>query len=210
MDIINSIEFNLFIFSSIVLIIAPGPDVLFLIAHSLNNGLKAGIAIALGLASGNLVHTLAAALGVTIALQANQYSLIVIQYLGATYLLYLAYLAIKSKRSENEKITPSSKLHISFFIRGILMNILNPKVGLFFIAFLPQFIPQGSQQTHVIMIVLGLIFTLLVVIIFTSVAVLTHQFKQHSFLQVINHRIFDWLSASVFIILSLHLLTKNF
>jgi len=207
---LGSTEFSFFIISSIVLIIAPGPDVIFLIAQSLQNSLKVGLAIALGLASGNLVHTLAAALGVTLVLQTNDYALTIIQYLGAAYLLYLAYLAITAKATNQENSNTPSKLPTSFFIRGLLMNILNPKVGLFFLAFLPQFIPETSKQPHTVMIILGLVFTTLVIIIFSSVAILTHHFRQHTFLNSINQRYLNWLSATVFIALSLHLLVKKF
>jgi len=207
---LGSTEFSVFVISSIVLIIAPGPDVIFLIAQSLQNSLKVGLAIALGLASGNLVHTLAAALGVTLVLQTNEYALSVIQYLGAAYLLYLAYLAITAKATNQENSNTLNKPPSSFFIRGLLMNILNPKVGLFFLAFLPQFIPEASKQPHTVMIILGLVFTALVIIIFSSVAILTHHFRQHTFLNSINQRYLNWLSATVFIALSLHLLVKKF
>ena len=207
---IDSLDFSFFLISSIVLILAPGPDVLFLIAQSLQNGLRAGLAIALGLASGNLVHTLAAALGVTLALQTNQHALTVIQYLGAAYLLYLAYQALSATRTKESKKISFSKQHVSYFMRGVLMNILNPKVGIFFLAFLPQFIPAGTDQAHLVMMTLGLVFTLLVMIIFGSIAVLTHHFKQRSVLHTINYQFFNYLSAFVFIAIALHLLMAKF
>ena len=153
---------------------------------------------------------MAASLGVTIALQANEHAITIIQYLGAAYLLYLAYQALVSTHSKQNKKVSSSNQHVSYFIRGVLMNILNPKVGIFFLAFLPQFIPAGSSQAHLVMMTLGLVFTLLVMIIFGSIAVLTHYFKQRSVLHTINYQFFNYLSAFVFIAIALHLLMAKF
>ena len=205
---LDSIDLSLFILSSIVLIFAPGPDLLFLIAHSLNNSIRNAIALALGLASGNLVHTIAVTLGVTLALQTHKQVFLVIQYLGAAYLLYLAYKILTTTHSKKTKYQSLNNNHASFFMRGVLMNILNPKVGFFFLAFLPQFIPNDSSRPHVTMMLLGIIFTILVIIIFCSITVLTHQFKQHTFINLFHHRFFDWLSATVFIALSFHLFTN--
>ena len=206
----NTIELNVFIISSIALIVAPGPDVIFLITHSLQHGLRVGLAIALGLAGGNLVHTLVVALGVATVLQSNDGALIAIQYIGAAYLLYLAYRAITPSNSSREAERKTYKSYRSFFMRGLLMNVLNPKVALFFLAFLPQFIPQGTQQAPQLMILLGFIFTSLVIVVFCSIATITAQLKQRTLLKSFNHRFFNWLSATVFIAISLHLLTNKF
>lgn len=88
------------------------------------------------------------------------------------------------------------------------MNILNIKVGLFFLAYLPQFIPENSQQPQIIMITLGSIFTLMVVIIFGSVAILTPLFRKHTLLKNADQRFFNWLSATVFVLLSLNLIIQ--
>ena len=114
---LGSTEFSVFIISSSVLIIAPGPDVIFLVAQSLQNSLRIGLAIALGLASGNLVHTLAAALGITLVLQTNDYALSIIQHLGAAYLLYLAYLALTANPASQEKSSTPSKPPASLTIK---------------------------------------------------------------------------------------------
>jgi len=199
----------LFFSTSLVLIIAPGPDVIYLITQSINNGIKAGLATAIGLASGNLIHTFAATFGITIALQSNTRILSAIQIIGACYLLYLAFLTIrKSNTTQDREITTYGN-HVSYFIRGILMNVLNPKIALFFLAFLPQFIPANSNQTTTIMLALGFIFTLLVIIIFGLITLLTHHFKQHTFLKYINNKTFNWLSAAILISLSLHLLSSE-
>ncbi len=181
---------------------------IFLIVQSLNHGIKAGLSTALGLACGNLVHTLAAVLGITLALQANTNALTYIRYLGAGYLLYLAYLTLKDDRRSSQQKTLSGQATSKFFSRGILMNILNIKVALFFLAYLPQFIPDTSQQPQMIMIVLGSIFTLMVMIIFGSVAIVTPLFRQHTLLQRTDQRFFNWLSATVFVLLSLNLMIQ--
>lgn len=207
---LNSIDFSFFIFCSAVLILAPGPDLLFLITQSLHSNLRNALALALGLASGNLIHTIAVTLGVTLVLQANKYAFLTIQYLGAAYLIYLAYKTLTTTHAITINNDLLNNHQTSFFIRGVLMNILNPKVGIFFLAFLPQFIANDSSQPQMTIMVLGLIFTLLVIIIFSSITLVTHQFKQHTFLKLFHHRIFDWLSATVFILISLHLIANIF
>ncbi len=199
-----------FIAASIVLIIFPGPDLIFLITQSLHKGIKAGLATALGLASGNLIHTLAVTFGLAIILQTNRHALIIIQSLGACYLLYLAYLAVANSNQSNHEKSITHEQHVSFYIRGVLMNILNPKVALFFLSFLPQFISQHSTHAHTSMIFLGVVFTVLVIIIFSSVALITHQLKQYSLLNILSHKFFSWLCATVFIFISLHLLLSIF
>lgn len=206
---IEASQLAVFISASLILIIAPGPDVIYLITQSINNGVKTGLATALGLASGNLIHTFAATFGITIALQSNKQILSAIQITGACYLLYLAYIAIQKNNTTKDRKITSHENYVSYFIRGILMNVLNPKIALFFLAFLPQFIPANSNQASAAMLALGLIFTLLVIIIFGLITILTHYFKQHTLLKYIDNKIFNWISATVLISLSLHLLSSE-
>ena len=200
----------LFLSASLILIIIPGPDLIFLVTQSLHNGIKAGLATALGLAGGNLVHTLAAVLGITLVLQTIPHAFTAIKFFGACYLLYLAYECITNSNANSNKTIATYDNHVSFFIRGLLMNILNPKVALFFLAFLPQFIPEDALHPSFLMMALGCLFTILVIIIFSSIVILSYQFKQHILTNNLNSRFLNLLSATVFIALSLHLLTSNF
>ena len=137
-----------FIITSFLLTIAPGPDIIFLVTQTFNHGPKAGFPTALGLTFGNLIHTLLAAFGVSLIVQASEQAFTVIKILGACYLLYLAYEVIVTKSAQvNNHIDLSRR---SLFIRGVLMNLLNPKVILFFIAFLPQFVSPGAQKSIMI------------------------------------------------------------
>ena len=199
-------EISFFIFASILLIITPGPDLIFLIAQSLNNGAKAGLATALGLASGNLFHTLATALVIAVILRSFPFAFETLKILGVIYLLYLAYQTAFSK-SENKQdlfFTEGYPL-FSLYLKGVLMNVLNPKVALFFLAFLPQFISSNSTSAWKEMIILGLIFTLLVVVIFGIIAYYSGKLKE-KFPNNNKSHYLKWMTAGIFIFLALRLL----
>lgn len=160
-----------FIVTSMLLTVAPGPDILFVVAQSVSHGRKAGIATALGLCSGITVHTLAAALGISAVLHQSSTAFQVLKLAGAGYLLFLAWQALKEGRNALALQTVQKQRAGLLFRRGILMNVLNPKVSLFFLAFLPQFVSPRAGHTALQMVFLGLIFMVQAVVIFTSVAV---------------------------------------
>lgn len=159
--------------ASVLLILMPGPDNIFVLTESLTRGSKTGISISVGLASGILIHTVAAATGLSIIIQKSAVAFSVIKYLGAGYLLFLAYKAAQEKRPALDLKRNKIKTEKSFFhlIRiGFLMNILNPKVALFFIAFFPQFVSKDGYGIIIQMILLGGIFMVLTLLIFCSIA----------------------------------------
>ncbi len=160
-----------FFAAAIMLALAPGPDILFVLAQGMSQGKRAGGITALGLATGCLVHTAAAALGVAVMLQASPLAFDLIRYAGAAYLLWLAFGALRapggSKAGKAEAL-PLRRL----YLRGFLMNVLNPKVTLFFLAFLPQFVrPGATWPVAAQMMVLGGVFMLATVIVFGVVGV---------------------------------------
>ncbi|MDM3870411.1 LysE family translocator [Porticoccus sp. W117] len=161
---------SIFLATAVVLTIAPGPDLVFLATQSIGNGPRAGFATAMGLSAGNLVHTLAAALGVSVIFQTSAAAFTALKIAGAVYLLYLAYKAFRAVPSDDASETaPEVASGRSLFWRGVLMNTLNPKVALFFLAFLPQFtIASAPEPIWQQMLVLGLLFTLQVVVVFGS------------------------------------------
>ncbi|MEM6738018.1 MAG: LysE family translocator [Bacteroidota bacterium] len=165
-----------FLGASVILSLMPGPDNIFVLTESLTKGQKNGIAISLGLGSGVLVHTLAAATGLSLIVQKSAIAFSIIKYAGAVYLLYLAYQAFKEKKP-TLNLKPDhdiKKNKFRFLVRkGFLMNILNPKVSLFFIAFLPQFITHDGYNITTQMILLGLIFMVQAIVIFSLVAILS-------------------------------------
>lgn len=157
----------LFIPASLLLIIAPGPDILFLFSQSISRGPRAGVALALGLASGNLSHTVAAALGISLLLKSVPVAFFLIKSLGVIYLLYLAWSSLRPNAEAAED--RHRRIPASWFWRGFLMNNLNPKVMLFFLAFLPQFVGQTSTPVWLQMIALGGVFILLVILVFVPI-----------------------------------------
>jgi len=153
-----------FIAASAALTLLPGPDILFVITQSISQGKKAGIATASGLCTGILVHTTAAALGVSALVYKSALAFEIVKYAGAAYLLYLAWQALK----ESEELVSSAPIretnNFALYKRGIFMNVLNPKVALFFLAFLPQFVNIGSGSVPmqiIFMIQAWLIFSLI-------------------------------------------------
>jgi len=161
-----------FIGASFLLTIMPGPDNIFVLTESVSKGSKYGVALSCGLSSGVLIHTLAAATGLSVLIQNSSIAFSIIKYIGAFYLFYLAYMALNE---EKENITYSvEKKTFNFwqlYKQGFLMNVLNPKVSLFFIAFLPQFISQDGIHITLQMFILGFIFMMQALILFSLIAI---------------------------------------
>lgn len=160
----------LFIAASAALAIAPGPDNIFVLTQSAIHGRKAGIVVTLGLCSGLVVHIAAVALGVAAMLKASAIAFTALKIVGAAYLLYLAWQAF---RAGNAPIAVKSENLVSakaLYIRGILMNVTNPKVAIFFLAFLPQFTDPSRGSISMQIIVLGVIFMVTALIIFSGIA----------------------------------------
>ena len=154
-------KFALFLTVSWALIIAPGPDMLYVITRGMTHGRRAGMLSAIGVICGILVHTTAAALGLTLIFQTSAFAFIIVKYLGAAYLIYLG---IKAWREENVFSLLASSSTISshqLFWQGVLSNVLNPKIAIFFLAFLPQFVDKGGSQVTLQLILLGLTFAFL-------------------------------------------------
>jgi threonine/homoserine/homoserine lactone efflux protein len=158
---IDPAKFALFITVSWALIIAPGPDMLYVITRGMTHGRRAGMLSALGVICGILVHTIAAALGLTLIFQTSALAFLVVKYLGAAYLIYLG---IKSWRERNVFALQTSSPTVSsqqLFWQGVLSNVLNPKIAIFFLAFLPQFVDKSGGQVTLQLVTLGLTFAFL-------------------------------------------------
>jgi threonine/homoserine/homoserine lactone efflux protein len=167
-SLLDTTTLLLFVTASVLLIVAPGPDIVFLVSQGVTRGQRAGFVTAMGLAAGNLVHTLAAALGVSVIFQTSAIAFNALKYAGAAYLLYLAWKAVRASGGAAEAPQAGQAPDESLFWRAVLMNVLNPKVALFFLAFLPQFASSspGAGPVWMQMIAYGLLFTALVVIVF--------------------------------------------
>jgi threonine/homoserine/homoserine lactone efflux protein len=168
-----------FLGASILLSLMPGPDNVFVLTESLSKGHRNGVLISVGLVTGLIVHTTIAATGLSIIIQQSALLFSIIKYLGAAYLFYLAYLSIGETKPEIH-ISESGSTKTPWFPlvrKGFIMNVLNPKVSLFFIAFLPQFISHNGINITAQMMILGLIFMVQALVIFSSIAILSGRFS---------------------------------
>jgi threonine/homoserine/homoserine lactone efflux protein len=157
----------LFIATAIVLVLTPGQDTFFILGRSLASGRPAGIAAALGITVGSVIHTCLAALGLSALLATSPYAFMVVKFAGAAYLLYLGVRALLARAGG----LPGGGGHgggrdgrWAAFRQGILNNLLNPKVALFFLALMPQFISAGSTHKVMAFLALGITFVTLGVI----------------------------------------------
>ncbi len=168
--------------ASILLILMPGPDIIFVLTESLTKGQKNGIAVSIGLVLGVMTHTLAAATGLSIVIQQSAMAFQIVKYLGAGYLLYLAYKAAKERRIQVDltKNNNNGGYNLWKLIRvAYFMNVLNPKVSLFFIAFLPQFLSKPGYHITLQMIILGFLFMVMAFLILLMISVLSSKFSNY-------------------------------
>ncbi|MFE4118514.1 LysE family translocator [Priestia sp. YIM B13448] len=167
MDVLSIISF---LGVAVLLTLMPGPDNLFILAQSISNGKNAGISTALGLCTGLLVHITAATLGISAIIYQSSLGFAIFKYVGAAYLLFLAYKAFREKDFNFSIENKSYSEYKSLYKKGILMNILNPKVSLFFLAFLPQFVNHSSGNITQQMLIYGVVFLIQTLIIFTLIS----------------------------------------
>lgn len=153
-------HFGVFLASCLLLNLTPGPDTLYILGRTIAQGRAAGVASALGISAGCLVHTFAAALGLSAVLAASATAFTAVKFAGAAYLIYLGARMLLARpttaAADPAEFPPATFLAI--FRQGVLTNILNPKVALFFIAFLPQFIAADAPSKPAAFIALGLSF----------------------------------------------------
>ncbi|MBS4207243.1 LysE family translocator [Bacillus sp. FJAT-50079] len=155
------INFEVFLLTAILLNLTPGTDTMYIISRSISQGRMAGIYSALGISAGIVVHTFLAAFGLSVILMQSTFLFNLIKIAGAIYLAYLGMkmIIIKNETKEQQPLPKQSNKKI--FLQGMITNVTNPKVALFFLAFLPQFIhTHSSVSTPTPFIILGLTFTL--------------------------------------------------
>jgi threonine/homoserine/homoserine lactone efflux protein len=151
----------LFVISGLLLNITPGPDTLYILGRSAAQGARAGAVAALGIGTGALVHICAAALGLSAILAASAAAFTAVKIIGAAYLVYVGVAMLRSKRTSPSVPSAAGSRTIplrGIFIQGFLTNVLNPKVALFFLAFLPQFVMADAPSKPEAFIFLGAIF----------------------------------------------------
>ena len=203
-------DFGLFVVSGILLNLTPGPDTVYILGRSVAQGREAGVASALGISIGSIFHTCAAALGLSAILATSAVAFGTIKLIGAAYLIFLGIRMIFDRRTQLS--LPSNfrrRTTMAAFRQGILTNILNPKVALFFLAFLPQFIDPASTTKVPAFILLGLTFvttgTIWCLVLAWFASVFSERLRK-------NETISQWLNraaGALFVFLGLRLATTK-
>ncbi len=189
-----------FALATSVLAISPGPDNIYVLVQSITNGKAYGLATVCGLITGCIVHTTLLAFGVSAIIKANEELFFGIKVLGALYLLYLAYKVFKSdSQLDFDSETAPKKSLKALFVQGFFMNVLNPKVTIFFLAFFPGFLFSKTMSTIVQFYILGGIFMLVSFIIFSAIALMAGQIKSYTLKHRNSGVVFKWLQIVVFI-----------
>ncbi len=159
-DMFGISNFEWFLISSILLNITPGADTMYIVSKSISQGKRAGIYSALGISSGAIVHTLLAAFGLSVILMKSVMLFNVVKILGAGYLIYLGIrMLLEKKNKVSDQGSLDKMTNKKIFLQGLITNVTNPKVALFFLAFIPQFIDPGSSSP-IPFLMLGLTFTM--------------------------------------------------
>ena len=199
----------LFFVSSVALALAPGPDNIFVLTLSALRGRSAGILVTLGLCTGLIFHTAAVALGVAAIFKTSAIAFNALKIVGAAYLVYLAWMSFRAGASEIEENKEDKLTSRQLYFRGVVMNITNPKVAIFFLALLPQFADPARGPLTMQIVLLGLTFIVSALMVFSSIAwaagFLGDWIQRSKRTQVIMNRV----AGTVFAGLALRLITST-
>lgn len=196
---------SVFFIASILLALTPGPDNLFVLAQAAQRGKTAGIAVTLGLCTGIVAHTTAVALGVAVIFQASTVAFSLLKYIGAAYLLYLAFLSFKAGAEQKKELNTQKLPFQKLYKRGIIMNITNPKVSIFFLAFLPQFTDPAYGSLFSQFLTLGGLFIISTLLVFGGISILAGEIGAIFRKSTRAERILNRLAGTVFVALALKL-----
>lgn len=189
-----------FLTASILLTLSPGPDIIYVLVQGITNGKKHGIVTALGLVSGIIIHTSLVAFGISAIIKQSEILFLIIKILGAAYLFYLARKVYQSDASIKVNASEAKTKALSgLYKKGFLMNVLNPKVAIFFLAFFPGFLWEPEGNTVLQFYLLGFLFMLQALIIFSAVAILAGKISHYLQRHPNSGLIFKWLQVVVFI-----------
>ncbi|SMD00807.1 Threonine/homoserine/homoserine lactone efflux protein [Desulfocicer vacuolatum DSM 3385] len=198
-----------FFAAAILLALAPGPDNIFVLTQSTLRGRWAGVAVTMGLCTGLVFHSSAVALGVAAIFQTSVLAFSALKFAGAGYLIYLAWQAF---RASAQKFSGGSMETMSFkklYGRGIIMNITNPKVSIFFLAFLPQFVVPSAGSIPLQILMLGGIFIFATLIVFGSIAMVAGYLGERMNQSPGMQKILNRVAGTVFLGLALKLVTTR-
>lgn len=190
-----------FLIAAILLTLSPGPDIIYVWVQSMSNGKKAGILTAAGLASGVMVHTCLLAFGVSALIRQSPIIYTSIKWVGAFYLFYLAWQVYRSEAGLNLEVSQDNqqKKAWQFYIRGFIMNIINPKVILFFLAFFPGFLWNPESHPEIQFFILGGLFLVQAFLIFCCVALLADRIAKGLRNNQRAAFVFKWMQVLVFV-----------
>jgi len=195
-----------FLSVSVLLALAPGPDNIFVLTQSALAGKYAGLAVTLGLCTGLIVHTSAVAFGVAVIFQTSALAFTALKFVGAAYLLYLAWLSFGADAEDISAKKNESRSYSRLYRRGIIMNVTNPKVSIFFLAFLPQFAdPQRGSLVLQIML-LGGVFAISTILVFGSIAMFAASLGSWIGKSDKTQLIMNRIAGTVFVALALRLI----
>ena len=202
-------DIALFIAAAVALALAPGPDNIFVLMQSALHGPRAGILVTLGLCTGLLVHTAAVALGVAALVQTSVMAFTILKLAGAAYLMYLAWGAFHASASSLPAQAPPALAVATLYRRGIIMNITNPKVAIFFLAFLPQFADAQRGPVWAQVLLFGALFIASAMVVFCSIAwgagILGSWLRRTPRAELVMNRV----AGAVFVALALRLVTTQ-
>jgi threonine/homoserine/homoserine lactone efflux protein len=205
-----SIEtFSAFFLASTLLALAPGPDNVFVLTQSALHGKLSGLIVMFGLCTGLLVHTGAVALGVAVIFQASAFAFTLLKIVGAAYLLYLAWQIVRASPEQIRMNGNQVKSLGTLYRRGIIMNVTNPKVSIFFLAFLPQFVDPEHGPVSLQMVALGGVFLLATILVFGTVALIGGALGEWLNRSARAQQIMNWVAGTIFVGLALKLITAE-
>ncbi len=194
-----------FFAASALLALSPGPDNIFVLTQSALSGKLAGIVVTIGLCTGLIVHTLAVAFGVAVIFQASAIAFTILKICGAGYLLYLAWQAFRTSAAQLPSGQNGGSDYLKLYRRGIIMNITNPKVSIFFLAFLPQFADPGRGSLTLQLISFGGIFIVATVLVFGSIALMAGFLSQWFNRSEKGQQIMNRIAGTIFVALAINL-----
>ncbi|MEM9000212.1 MAG: LysE family translocator [Bacteroidota bacterium] len=200
-----------FVLTSSVLAISPGPDNIFVLTQSIAYGKRLGLATAFGFVGGCLVHTTLLAFGLSAVVKMNTVLFWAIKIFGACYLLFLTYKVYKSDAHiEIIKVKNNQTNALALFQKGFVMNVLNPKVTVFFLAFFPGFLFSDELGLVVQFYTLGLLFMLVTLVVFGSIALLAGSISQYIGNSPKTAIYLKWVQIIVFVGIALYLVLSDY
>jgi len=198
MSILEAIPLG-FIVAALVVLVIPGPGVLYIVARSVSHGYRAGLTSVLGLTTGALVHVGAAAAGLSAILLASATAFNVVKILGAGYLIYLGISTLLARRAATSLTAPQALPLRRLFIDGMLISIFNPKIALFFLAFLPQFVDSTSGAFTTQVLLLGCVYVSLALLTDGTYAMLAGSLRKWITPSTLNGPTLRYVSGTIYL-----------